>query len=451
MRVRPYDDDVAKDEDDRGIRGNALSRGARLAALPVGFAGRTTWGLGKRVLGAPAGYVATEVQQRTADQIFRVLGELKGGAMKLGQAMSIFEAALPPEIAGPYRETLTKLQDAAPPMPASTVHRVLAEQLGDDWRSLLPTFDDKPAASASIGQVHRATWHDGREVAVKIQYPGAGKALRSDLRQIARIARLFGVLMPGMDVRSLVAELQERVAEELDYGLEAQAQQAFADEFADDPEVLVPRVVHHTDALLITEWLESTSSLAEVIVSGTQDERDRYGEAFIRFLLAGPERVGMLHADPHPGNFRVLPDGRLGVVDFGAVARLPEGLPASIGPLLREALTGDREAVLDGLRREGFVRPGVVVDPEVMGAYLDPFLEPVRHERFTFDREWLRTQAARLSQPSSAATASKINLPPEYLLIHRVWAGGIGVLCQLGATVPARGVVEESVPGFAAS
>ncbi|WP_019145063.1 ABC1 kinase family protein [Aeromicrobium massiliense] len=440
---------MAKDEEDRGIRGNALSRGARLAALPVGFAGRTTWGLGKRLVGAPAGYVATEVQQRTADQIFRVLGELKGGAMKLGQAMSIFEAALPPEIAGPYRETLTKLQDAAPPMPTSTVHRVLAEQLGPDWRDLLTTFDDKPAASASIGQVHRGTWHDGREVAVKIQYPGAGRALRSDLRQIARIARLFGVLMPGMDVRALVTELQERVAEELDYALEAAAQQAFADELRDDPEVVVPNVVHHTDALLVSEWLESASSLAEVIVSSTPEERDRYGEAFIRFLLAGPERVGLLHADPHPGNFRIMPDGRLGVVDFGAVARLPDGLPPSMGRLLRLALDGDRAAVLEGLRAEGFVRVGVVVDAEQLGAYLDPFLEPVRHETFPFDRDWLRGQAGRLSQPSSAAIASKINLPPEYLLIHRVWAGGIGVLCQLGATVPARAIVEESVPGFA--
>jgi predicted unusual protein kinase regulating ubiquinone biosynthesis (AarF/ABC1/UbiB family) len=157
----------------------------------------------------------------------------------------------------------------------------------------------------------------------------------------------------------------------------------------------------------------------------------------------------MLHADPHPGNFRIMPDGRLGVVDFGAVARLPDGLPPSMGRLLRTALSGDRAAVLEGLRAEGFVRVGVVVDAEQLGEYLDPFLEPVRHETFAFDRDWLRGQAARLSQPSSAVIASKINLPPEYLLIHRVWAGGIGVLCQLGATVPARGIVEESVPGFA--
>ena len=129
--------------------------------------------------------------------MFKVLGELKGGAMKFGQAMSIFEAALPEELAGPYRATLTKLQDAAPPMPAATVHRVLAEQLGADWRQQFTSFDDKPAAAASIGQVHRAVWRDGREVAVKVQYPGAGEALTADLDQIARVARLFGALAPG--------------------------------------------------------------------------------------------------------------------------------------------------------------------------------------------------------------------------------------------------------------
>src|SRR4051795_7873162 len=143
---------------------NPVPRAAKMARLPIGLAGRTAIGLGKRIGGRPAEIVAEEIQQRTAEQIFRVLGELKGGAMKLGQALSIFEAALPPEIAGPYRATLTRLQEAAPPLPAATVPRVLTEQLGDDWRENFLDFDDRPTAAASIGQVHRAVWHDGRAV-----------------------------------------------------------------------------------------------------------------------------------------------------------------------------------------------------------------------------------------------------------------------------------------------
>lgn len=430
---------------------SAFARGARLAALPVGFAGRTALGVGRRIGGAPADLVLTEVQRRTADQVFSVLGQLKGGAMKFGQAMSVFEAALPEELIGPYRETLTKLQDAAPPMPPGTVHRQLAAELGDDWRDLLVEVDDKPSAAASIGQVHRGTWRDGRSVAVKIQYPGAAKALRSDLRQIARLSRLFGVLTPGVDVKPLVQELQDRVAEELDYRLEAEAQAAFAEAYADDPDVDVPAVVDGTERVLVSEWMDSERSLAGIIAGGTQDERDHYGALFARFLLSGPERVGLLHADPHPGNFRILPDGRLGVVDFGAVARLPDGMPPAIGRLLRLALEGDAEGVSAGLREEGFLRPGVSIAPTVLTTYLEPLVEPALVEEFTFDRTWLRTQAQRLSAPGAEGmgTAMRINLPPQYLLIHRVWMGTIGVLSQLGATVPVRGILEESLPGFA--
>jgi predicted unusual protein kinase regulating ubiquinone biosynthesis (AarF/ABC1/UbiB family) len=439
------------DREGRSLSGSAFSRTARLAALPVGFAGRTTLGLGRRMVGAPANVVLTEVQRRTADQIFSVLGQLKGGAMKFGQAMSIFEAALPEELIGPYRETLTQLQDAAPPMPPAVVHRVLAAELGEQWRDRFRTFDDRPAAAASIGQVHRAVWADGRDVAVKLQYPGAGKALMADLRQISRLSRLFGVMVPGLDVKPLIRELQDRVAEELDYSLEAAANAAFFEAFADDPEIVVPEPVHHTDRLLVATWIESEHSVAKVIADGSAEERDRVGELYGRFMFAGPRRAGLLHADPHPGNFRVLPDGRLGVLDFGAVARLPDGLPPDMGRLIRLTLDGDLEGVREGLVRLGFLRPDTKLDAEAVGRYFGPFVEPARHETFTFSRAWMREQMTRVSAPSSEGmgTALQFNLPPEYMLIHRVWLGGMGVLSQLGATVAFRPILTESLPGFA--
>ncbi|MFH0519784.1 ABC1 kinase family protein [Streptomyces sp. M41] len=435
----------------------AVTRTAKLAALPLGFAGRATWGLGKRIVGESAELVGRELQQRTAEQMFKVLGELKGGAMKFGQALSVFESALPEEIAGPYRAALTKLQEAAPPMPTRTVHAVLAERLGEDWHDLFLEFEDKPSAAASIGQVHRGVWHDGREVAVKVQYPGAGEALLSDLNQLSRFARLLGPLVPGMDIKPLIAELKDRVSEELDYALEAQAQQQHAQEFADDPDVVVPAVVHHCDQVLVTEWIDGVP-LSEVISEGTQEQRDRAGQLLARFLFSGPARTGLLHADPHPGNFRLLPGGpdgeddwRLGVLDFGTVDRLPGGLPTPIGDSLRMTLDGEADAVYELLRTEGFVKETIDLEPDAVLDYLLPIIEPAQVEAFTFTRGWMRSQAARVADPRSPAhqLGKQLNLPPAYLLIHRVTLSTIGVLCQLGATVRLREELEEWLPGFA--
>ncbi|MFC9298275.1 ABC1 kinase family protein [Streptomyces sp. NPDC057011] len=431
----------------------AVTRTVKLAALPLGIAGRATWGLGKRIGGKSAEIVARELQNRTAEQLFRTLGELKGGAMKLGQALSVFESALPEEVAGPYRAALTKLQEAAPPLPAATVHQVLADRLGADWRDLFEEFEDKPAAAASIGQVHRAVWHDGRQVAVKVQYPGAGEALLSDLKQLGRFAGLLGPLIPGMEIKPLIKELRDRVAEELDYELEAEAQRTHADAFEGDADVVVPDVVHQGDQVLVTEWMEGTP-LSEVIADGTQEERDRAGQLLARFLFSGPARTGLLHADPHPGNFRLIsgPDGRmqLGVLDFGTVDRLPGGWPKPIGRSLRMTLEGDAEGVYGHLCAEGFVKESIDLDPDAVLDYLKPIIEPAEAEEFTFTRPWLRGQAARIADPRSPAhqLGRQINLPPSYLLIHRVTLSTIGVLCQLGATVRLRDELDSWLPGF---
>lgn len=450
----------------------AVSRTAKLAALPLGFAGRTVLGVGKRVTGLASEVISAEIQQRTAEQLFSVLGQLKGGAMKFGQALSVFEAVLPEEIAAPYRQALTKLQESAPPLPVASVHKVLAEQLGPDWRDYFLEFNDKPAAAASIGQVHRAIWNGppvtpsgtrrrgtkaaarvvatGRPVAVKVQYPGAGDALLSDLKQLSRLGTMFRAIQPGLDIKPLLAELRDRISEELDYELEAESQRAFAAAYAGDSEIFVPEVVAASPRVLVTDWVEGTP-LSQIIASGTEEERNQAGRHLATLHFSAPGRAGLLHADPHPGNFRLLPDGRLGVIDFGAVARLPGGHPEPVGRLVRLALAGEAEAVVDGLRAEGFIKPTEVIDAEAVLDFLMPVLEPLSVEEFRFTRAWLRVEAGRLTNPRSPAyqLTRQLNLPPSYLLIHRVTLGSIGILSQLEAKAPYRAIVERWLPGFA--
>jgi predicted unusual protein kinase regulating ubiquinone biosynthesis (AarF/ABC1/UbiB family) len=436
---------------DKSIPQGGVARTARLASLPLGIAGRATLGLGRRLGGKSADEVNADLQQRTAEQLFAVLGQLKGGAMKFGQALSVFEAAFPDHVAAPYRQALTRLQDAAPPMDTAVVHRVMAEQFGQTWTGRFQEFDDEPAAAASIGQVHRAVWRDGRDVAVKVQYPGAGPALMADFNQLARFARLISRVSPGLDVKALLAELRERVAEELDYALEADAQRQFAAAYEGDPDIVVPHVVASAPKVLVSEWLPGTP-LSRIIASGTTVQRDRAGALLSLLHFSAPARARLLHADPHPGNFRLLDDNRLGVVDFGAVARLPNGAPEPIGRITRLALEGDTAGVVAAMYAENFIRPEIVIDdPQAVLEYLRPILEPLEAETFTFTRDWMRRQAARIGDPRNEAAqiGRQLNVPPSYLLIHRVTLGSIGVLCQLGATARYREIVERWQPGFA--
>jgi predicted unusual protein kinase regulating ubiquinone biosynthesis (AarF/ABC1/UbiB family) len=432
--------------DQDGIARSTIRRGVKLASLPLGLAGRATKGLGLRIGGTSSADVSAQLSAETAEQLFRVLGELKGGAMKFGQALSLFESVLPEDVAAPYREHLARLQADAPPMPTSRVHAVLARELGAGWRGKFRSIEPMPAAAASIGQVHRAVWHDGRTVAIKVQYPGADDALRSDLRQIGRLSRVFAPLAGGMDVKPLVEELTARVGEELDYRLEAESQQQAATGFAGNPEFFVPNVLDCTAKVMVSEWVDGVPLSAAADWPDT--ERNAVALRYVRFLFAGPSIAGLLHADPHPGNFKIMADDRLGVVDFGLVARLPEGLPPAIGRLLRIAQHGDAHQMAQGLHAEGFVASDI--DAENLLDYLGPFVEPAAEEEFQFNREWMREQFARVRDPrTSGGVGMQLNLPPTYLLIHRVWTGSLAVLCQLNAKAAFGKVLEEFLPGYA--
>ncbi|MBV9844193.1 MAG: AarF/ABC1/UbiB kinase family protein [Kutzneria sp.] len=428
----------------------SVQRTAKLAALPIGIAGRTVSGWGKRLVGRSAEEVSTQLTAKTAEQLFAVLGQLKGGAMKFGQALSVFEAAVPDTLAEPYREALTKLQAAAPPLEARTVHRVLAQQFGSSWTQRFAEFDDIPAAAASIGQVHRAVWRDGRQVAVKVQYPGADEALLADLRQLRRFSKIFQALVPGADIKPLLAELHDRMVEELDYRTEADNERAFARSLADEEQVRIPKVVASAPMVLVTEWITGTP-LASVIRTGSRPERDLAGRLLSEFHFSSPARVGLLHADPHPGNFMLLDDGRLCVMDFGAVARLPHGLPRTLGLMTRLSLEQRPDELLDLLRTEHFVRPDTDIRAQDVVDYLGPFTQPLATESFRFTRKWLQGQAERIGdlRGQDFRTGRSLNLPPQYLLIHRVTLGATGILCQLDAEVPMRAIVSRWQPGFA--
>ena len=430
----------------------ALGRTVRLAGLPAAQAGRLALGLGRRVGGAPADAVAAEVQRRGAEHLFRVLGELKGGAMKVGQAVSAMEAALPEQLGRPYREALVRLQDAAPALPATTVHAVLAAELRPGWRELFREFDDEPVAAASIGQVHRAVWRDGRPVAVKVQYPGAAEALLADLGHLDRLAPVVRVSAPGLDPQALFAELRDRLLEEVDYVREADAQAAFAAAFRDDPDVVVPGVVAAADRVLVTDWVEGTP-LSRVIDTGSQPERDRAGLVLVRLFLSSPARVGRLHGDPHPGNARLLPDGRLALLDFGSTEPIA-GWPARLGRLLALGRDGDAEGLVAAARDAGLVggsAAGSRVSGDALLALAEPLLAPLRTDEFAFDRAWLREHVRRGTDPRSPAARAQrhVSVPARHLLVQRVGVGLLGVLCSLGARVPVRAEAERWVPGLA--
>ncbi len=424
-----------------------LRRSARLVALPLAAGAYAVTGAVRRRRGEDPDAVRRDLRTRNAERIRRTLGELKGGALKAGQLLSTVEALFPSDPEDTWRDALTAMQERNAALPFAEVEPVLVAELGPGWRDLLQGFEPDAVAAASLGQVHRATWQ-GRPVAVKVQYPGVREALASDVRTISAVSRVASLVARGLALPPLVAELRDRLTEELDYEHEGRAQERFAVAYDDDPAVVVPHVLLATPRVIVTPWLDG-SPLAQVARTGTQAERDRAAALYQVFLVSGPERVGLLHTDPHPGNFRVLPDGRLGALDFGSTLELA-GMPDTFGRLIAALLGDDPSLVLERLREDGFVRPGAQLDVGKLVDYMAPFSVPARHEQFRFGRDWLRGEFGRVNDPRDPdfAVALQLTMPAEHLFTHRVWLSMVGVLCSLEATVPVAPVLRRWLPGF---
>jgi predicted unusual protein kinase regulating ubiquinone biosynthesis (AarF/ABC1/UbiB family) len=283
---------------------------------------------------------------------------------------------------------------------------------------------------------------------VKIQYPGAGEALVADVDTLKVLTPVMRVAAPGLDARQLFAVLRAHLAEETDYAQEATAQTAFADACRGDPDLFVPDVLAVEGRVLVMRWVDGTP-LSRVIASGSREQRDRAGLLLVRLLASGPVRARRLHGDPHPGNFRLLDDGRLAVLDFGSTEPMPGGWPSRLGPLLASGRDADARELHRIAASAGLLRPDEVTATDLFGL-LDPYLEPLRSPTFRFTRAWLQQQTWRASDPFGAVarTQRRLTVPPRHLLLLRVASGLVGVLCSLEATVPVDGEVRRWLPGY---
>src|SRR3954467_3091936 len=329
--------------------------------------------------------------EELADEVVDALSSLRGGAMKIGQMASFIDVDfIPPEVRDTYQEKLAALRDSAPPMSWKQVRSVLEHEGGEAPESVFEDLEQDAAAAASIGQVHRGRLPDGRAVAVKVQYPEIADALEADLGTAAIIARLGKAIAPGVDPNVIMAEVRERILEELDYELEAQNQRTFARAYRGHPFAHVPDVVTSLSArrVLVSEWVDGRP-FGEILAL-PDDERGRIGEAIYRFFYGSLHWLGRFNVDPHPGNYLLMDDGRMAFLDFGSVKEM-EADRLRVGVrLLMAATEPDDEAVVDVLRDLGYVRPGSQPDPALLAAQVRVPNEWVLTDgEFTIDRAYV--------------------------------------------------------------
>ena len=371
-------------------------------------------------------------RRRAGEAVAETMGHMKGAFMKLGQMLSFVSDEVPEE----FRAALAALQASAPPMDFALLRAVAEEELGRPLERAFARFDERPLASASIGQVHRATLPSGEEVAVKIQYPGVADAIRADLGNAELLYRMISPLYPGVDTRSVIDELRGRIVEELDYAREADNQRAFHDLYEAHPFIRIPRVhASHSTARVLTSEFVDGRRFADV-VSDDEATRARWGEILFRFVFGSIVRHGMFNGDPHPGNYLFDADGRVVFLDFGCVKYFPSEMLTNWRALVKAHLTGDRAAFARQLVALTFLPSTEGFDLDVLFDYFGYFYEPIQEDReFVFTREYNARSFKQVFKPdgSAAGLSKKLNMPRDFVFVNRIQWGVHSVLAHLGA------------------
>ena len=424
------------------------ARGAAMAGLGAKAGGQYALHRARKVFAAADRHEALDAafELQTAESIAAALGNMKGAMMKLGQMASYLDQGMPE----PVRQALAELQANAPPMSPALAAEVVREELGSDPVALFDTWDPVPIAAASIGQVHRAITRDGRAVAVKVQYPGVGDAIRADLENAGLLFGAIGMLFPGLEPGPLVEELRARLVEELDYRMEAENQQLFADHYEGHPFIHVPAVLPElSTARVLTTELADGVPFAEV-VGWSQAERDLAAESIFRFVFGSLYQLHAFNGDPHPGNYLFRPGGQVTFLDFGLVKRFDPDEVALIGDMVK-AMVVDRDIaefrrIIESI---GMLKPGnAFTDAEVQD-YFGHFYDFVqRDEVRTITSEYASETVRRFFDANGpyGPIMKAANVPPTFVIIQRINLGLYAIFGQLHATGNWRLISEETWP-----
>jgi len=421
------------------------SRGAALARLVLRIGGRYARRSPQLVFASVQRRqeLRNDLALRTAEEVAEELGAMKGALMKLGQMASYLDDGMPES----FRSTMAGLQRDAPPMTPELAASVIQDELGAAPADLFARWDPLPFAAASIGQVHRAITHDGRAVAVKVQYPGIARSIEADLGNLALLRRVARRAFPGLDTQSLVEELADRLREEIDYLQEAENQELFAGYYDGHPFIHVPHVMKElSTARVLTSELVSGSRFDEVL-GWDQHERDLAGETINRFVFRSLYRLHAFNGDPQPGNYLFHGHGRVSFLDFGLTKRFERSDLLPIEDAARFlAVEHDHEGFRDALERAGFLQRGAPVSTDVVVDYLGQFYETVLQDApMTITPDYASGMVRRFFN-ARGPLAPYSDIPRTYVVLQRINLGLYAVLGSLNATANWRRIAEEVWP-----